>query len=131
MHMKNLMLMFGLLFMFSCGTDAPQSNDVKKNAEKEKHEQAAEAEKTDQTLKTECDLFLDDFEKWVVEIETTREKLNENKNDNKSTQILLQASQKLVDWANKWESLADCADDEKYEERMLDLEDRLNKAITL
>lgn len=132
--MKNLMLIFSMLFLLSCGTDTPKSNDVNGDTEKGKTEKAEKSESTDDadnTTKTECDIFLDDFENWIVDIEATHKKVKENPKDNESTQKILQANQKFVDWVNKWESLSDCADDEKYEDRMLDLEDRLNKAVSI
>lgn len=128
--MRNLMLIVSMLFLLSCGTDTTKKNDVKADAEKVKTEEA-KAETPEATPKNECEQFLADYEAWVVELENTRKELNADPSNDKLKQKLLQASQKNTDWLNKWDSLADCESNEVYDDKMLDIEDRLNKCTML
>ena len=128
LHMKNLLLIFSMLFMLSCGTNTTKKNDAKADAEKAKKENV---KKADDAAKNECEVFLEDFEKWVVELESTYKKVKADPSDKDSEQKLLRANENLVEWQNKWDSLGDCINNEEYENRMLDLEDRVNKLTSM
>jgi hypothetical protein len=129
--MKNLMLIVSMLFLLSCGSEATKNKqDSQVDAEKVKTEEAI-TEQAEETPKNECEQFLADYEAWVVELENTRKELNADPSNDKLKQKLLQASQKNTDWLNKWDSLADCESNEVYDDKMLDIEDRLNKCTML
>jgi hypothetical protein len=124
--MKNLMLIVSMLFLLSCGSEAPKNKkDIEADTEK------AKTEKAEETPKNECEQFLDDYEAWVVEVETAYKKAKTDPSDSENTQKVLRAGEKTSDWANKWDSLSDCSDNDDYEDRFLDLEDRVNKCTTM
>jgi hypothetical protein len=122
--MKNLLLIFSMLFMLSCGSDsAKSSSDAKADTEKENTEQS------DASSKSDCDDFLDDYEKWVDEVIVVYKKAKEDPTDIENTQKLLTVTTEVAKWADKWEGLMDCANNEKYAKRMEELEERMNKAM--
>jgi hypothetical protein len=127
--MKNLILVVSMLFLLSCGSEAPKNKkDIQADTEKAKVEKA---ETPEVTPKNECEQFLADYEAWVVDLENARKELNADPSKEKLKQMLLGASQKNTNWVNKWDSLSDCESNEAYEDKMLDIEDRLNKCTML
>jgi hypothetical protein len=123
--MKNLMLILSFLFMLSCGTDT-----AKNNTDKEADADKAKTEQSDATSKSDCDDFLDDYEKWVDEVIVVYKKAQDDPTDIENTQKLLTVTTEVAQWADKWESLMDCANNEEYAKRMEELEERLNKAMS-
>jgi hypothetical protein len=121
--MKNLMLIFSMLFMLSCGADT-----AKKNSDATSDE-AVKTENSEGTSKSECDEFLDDYEKWVDEVIVVYKKAKEDPTDVENTQKLLTVTTEVAKWADKWEGLMDCANNEEYAKRMGELEERVNKAM--
>lgn len=122
--MKNFMLILSFLFMLSCGTDTGKNNtDNEAGADKAKTEQS------EATSKSECDEFLDDYEKWVDEVIVVYKKAKEDPTDMENTQKLLTVTTEVAKWADKWEGLVDCAKNEEYAKRMEALEERVNEAM--
>ncbi|PLX15710.1 MAG: hypothetical protein C0599_16265 [Salinivirgaceae bacterium] len=122
--MKNLLLIFSMLFMLSCCTDATKKDEAKAD------DQKANTEQTDDASKSDCDEFLDDYEKWVDEVIVVYKKVQEDPTDMENTQKLLTVTTEVSKWAEKWESLMDCANNEEYAKRMEELEERVNKAMS-
>lgn len=117
--MKKTTIPLLFLVLISCGTN--KSNNKKNDAK---------ADSKIETLTSDhCDEFLDDYEEWIDEVLEVYKKVKENPMDVQNTQKLLEVSEQMTNWSEKWTGLLDCANDEDYAKRMEALEERVNNAM--
>lgn len=120
--MKNILFLVSLLILLSCGN--------KTNKTEGEDAESATIEQTDKSGAIGgCDEFLDDYEAWVDEVVKIYANYRENPLDEQNTEKLMQTTQELSEWSEKWVHLYDCASDDKYVKRMEELEERVEKAM--
>ena len=118
--MKAILLITVLFFFVSCGSGKKKNQD--NNNEDAKTESNVEAGNS-------CDAFLDDYEEWVDEVVKIYKKVEENPMDVQNTQALMEATQKMAEYSEKWQTLYDCSNDKKYAKRMEELQKRVDDAM--
>lgn len=130
--MKNLFLLMAVLFLISCGgstqEDAKSEENKQIEATTEQNDDASE--KTKVTGEGEsCEEFLDDYENYVNELLEVYKKIKENPTDMKSAEKMMEATTKMAKWSEKWDALHECADNEEYNERMEELQAKVDKVV--
>jgi len=76
-----------------------------------------------------CEQFLADYEVWVNEVIEIYEKVKNNPMDVENTQKLMEATEKMSEWSEKWEGLVDCSDNEEYVKKMEKLEKKVEEVM--
>ena len=124
--MKKLILLLSVFFVLAaCG-----SNKDKGSAENDEATDTEETTSKDtKSGNSECDKFLDDYEKWADEVVELYKKAKENPMDMGNMQKIAESSQKMAEWSTKWGELVDCAQTEKYAKRMEEIQEKVNKAM--
>ena len=124
--MRNLIFVLSVFFFISCGTSTSESQTEN---EKESKEESA-TEKDDTGFDTgSCDEFLADYEKWVNEVIVILKKAQENPLDLQNSQKMLELTQKMGVWSQKWLALYDCANDEDYAKKMEELQEKVEREL--
>lgn len=121
--MRNILFFVVMLVMASCG-----SNTGKKQSDNEDKETKVE-QKQKKSAQGSCDEFLADYEKWVDEFVKLYKEAKANPTDMEVTQKMVDATNKMAEWSEKWTKLYDCANNEKYVKRMEELQKRVEKEM--
>ena len=121
--MKNLIFLMSALFLFACGNDngKTESSDAESGAKK--------IIKSATSNSGDCDEFLTDYEKWVDELIIVYKKVKENPSDMTNNKKLMEITQEMAKWGEKWGSLYDCAKNEDYAQKMEDLQKKAQEAM--
>ena len=116
--MKKMIMIFSILLFIGCGNNT-NDEDIK----------AQDENKHKNTIYNSCEQFLNDYENWVDEVIIIYKKIKENPTDIKNTKKMMEATQKMSEWSQKWTKLYDCANTEKYSKRMEDIQARVDSEI--
>lgn len=122
--MKSILFLASLFFLISCGNNPGKSQNDKNDSEEIGTEQTNTISAT-----AGCDEFLDDYENWVNEVVEVLNKAKEDPSDVQNTQKVTDATMKLQEWSQRWIQLYDCAGNEKYEKRMIELQEKVEQAL--
>lgn len=115
--MKNLLFIFSLLFLFACGGNKAEDGD------------SGSGEKIEATDGSSCDEFLDDYEEWAEKIVDIFKKAKEDPTNEEYSKQMMEASQEISKWSEKWTELYDCTNDEKYAKRMEKIKEKIEKEM--
>jgi len=124
--MKNLILVFSVLFLFSCGLG---STDNKTEDEKDNTKESVTENEDSKSSEGSCEEFLVDYEKWVDEMIVVIKKAKSNPLDLSNTKRMMEATTKLSEWMEKWTNLYDCANNEEYTKKMEELQKKVEKEL--
>ena len=109
-----LLVIFSFAGVYSCG-----------NSGKEK-QKASEEEVAGSTP---CDEFLAEYEEWADEYYRAIEDYMNNPSDEEIADRYMELIQQAMEWSTKWITLADCADDEKYEKRFEEISREIEQKL--
>ncbi len=121
--MKNLIFILTLFALISCGG---KSNNNKTESESTDTETIEQKDKS-LLAKNDCNQFLDDYEKWVNDFLELYKKFKDDPMNAEYTQKMMESSQKMAEWSQKWIKLYDCSKDKKYAKRMEELQKKVEK----
>ena len=116
--MKNILVILSVMLFVACGNNA-SNKDVNFQDEN----------KSESTLNNSCEQFLSDYENWVDEVIVIYQKIKDNPTDIQNAKKMIEATQKMSEWSQKWTKLYDCANNEKYSKRMEELQAKVDKEI--
>jgi len=122
------LFVFTSLLFASCGNNP--SNE-KENSTDASEQLTAESENSsDLEEPTNCEEYLDRYEKWTNDYIKLVEKYMKNPMDaSLSTEFMEQAQEGSL-WLEKWSSeLADCASQEKYQKRYDEISEKTEKKL--
>lgn len=126
--MKKYVIILSTLFLFSCGNAENEAKKETKNSDKEKLE-INEEKQSATNEKVNCEDFLKDYEVWADEVIDLYKKVKQDPSDINNTTKLMNASKKMKEWSEKWQTLYDCSSNEEYNKRIKEIEDKLDNAI--
>ena len=114
-----LFLMLGIFVTYSCGGSG--SDKVKEEATEENTKQSGEIK--------DCDDFLAHYEEWVDEYLEVIEAYLKNPADASTATRYMELMQETMGWSTKWVAMADCADDEEYEQKFEEISKKVEEKM--
>jgi hypothetical protein len=100
-----LILLLSILGFASCGSSGTENENSTQKKEKKSDE-----------IK-DCDDFLAHYEEWVDEYIKVLDDYLKKPGDETIALRFMELMQEAMEWSTKWVALADCADNEEYEQR--------------
>lgn len=133
--MKNLLVILSLIFVFaSCNNteekkDKECKDDEKKEVVEEKNDVNSEKDNKNNVDMSSCDEFLTDYEAWVNQSIEILKEAKANPTDVKSSEKMMQVTMEMSEWAEKWAGLINCSEDEDFNKKIKELEDKINTEL--
>lgn len=112
-----LILLFSILGFASCsssGTDKEKSTQKK--------------EKKSDEIK-DCDDFLAHYEEWVDEYIKVLDDYLKNPGDETVATRFMELMQEAAEWSTKWIALAECVDNEEYEQEFEEISKKVEDKL--
>jgi len=116
--MKKIIYLIALI-SFLCFASCGSSSDKDKSSEKK--------ELSDEI--NDCDDFLAHYEEWVDDyIKVIDDYLN-NPSDETTATRYMELMQEAMTWSTKWIALADCAENEEYEQKFEEVSKKIEEKL--
>ncbi len=111
-----LIALISFLGFVSCGS----SSDKDKTSDKK--------ELSDEI--NDCDDFLAHYEEWVDDYVQIIDDYLNNPSDEAVATRYMELMQEAMTWSTKWIALADCAEDEEYEQKFEEVSKKIEEKLT-
>lgn len=112
-----LILLFSILGFVSCGS----SGTEKENSSQKKEQKSDEIK--------DCDDFLANYEEWVDDYIKVLDDYLKNPGDETVATRFMELMQEAMEWSTKWVALADCADNEEYEQKFEEISKKIETRL--
>lgn len=120
----SLLLLFVMFISCNSGTSKSKSQDKLMTEQEEAIKKAANTDITD------CDEFLDRYEKWVDDYLVVMEKYMKNPLDTALSQEYLKVAQEGMEWFAQWSNNHfECTQKEKYQKRFDKISEKVDKKM--
>ncbi|MCK4569549.1 MAG: hypothetical protein KAT76_04610 [Bacteroidales bacterium] len=127
--MKNLFYVFLMLsfFLFSCGGSSEQA--AGDSDEAVKTEQSEDVSDEGDLTVNDCDDFLDKYDQWTDDYLKVLKAYFEDPTNLTISEEYLELTESMTTWYTDWTNYAQCASQEKYQERFEEIADKLEKGM--
>ncbi|MCD4833355.1 MAG: hypothetical protein K8R31_06135 [Bacteroidales bacterium] len=112
-----LILLLSILGFVSCGS----SGTEKENSTQKKEQKSDEIK--------DCDDFLANYEEWVDDYIKVLDDYLKNPGDETVATRFMELMQEAMEWSTKWVALADCADNEEYEQKFEEISKKIETKL--
>jgi len=125
----SLLFVASLIIIYSCGGGKSGNKDEPSEERSSTEAKSMKKDKAGDDLISNCEDFLDSYEKWVdLYLEAIRG-YKENPYDKDKMTKYMQAMTEASVWAQDWVKLHTCAMQDKYQKRFEEIADRVNKEL--
>lgn len=149
--MKNLLAILGFFLIVSCGnndandatvTDDQNSTTTQQNNNTSTNNNAVvnNNDNNDDDVNAnnnaattfnpdDCQQFLDDYEAWADEAIVVVKSAKANPTDPQNIEKLLVVSEELANWSTKWNTIYGCSDDQDFNARVDEIEQKIDTEL--
>lgn len=146
--MKNLLAILGFFLIVSCGnndandatvtddqnsTTTQQNNNTSTNNNDNNDDDADDVNANNNAATTfnpdDCQQFLDDYEAWADEAIVVVKSAKANPTDPQNIEKLLVVSEELANWSTKWNTIYGCSDDQDFNARVDEIEQKIDTEL--
>ncbi len=125
--MKNLSAILLLLsmFLFACGSGSSKSGQKESESAQEEATELKSGEKI-----SNCEEFLDKYEKWIDNYLVVLEKYKKNPMDAQLAQEFSKVAMEASTWAEQWSNnYLTCVNNERYQKRFEEISEKVDKKM--
>ena len=112
-----LIILLSILGFASCGNSGTKKEN---SAQKEE-------EKSDEIMN--CDDFLANYEEWIDEYLIVIENYVKDPVNETLAEQFMELMQEGMEWSTRWLALADCADNEEYEQKFEEISKKVESKL--
>ncbi|MFH2096867.1 MAG: DUF6591 domain-containing protein [Bacteroidota bacterium] len=127
------LLILAVFAVYSCSQDVPDNDgtrDENKASVKDTDDKSGnEVSEKSASGASDCDEFLDNYEKWVESYLELLDKYIKNPMDMEVLQEYGKVTQEAATWATDWARLITCSDDEGIQERYDEIQKKIDAKL--